>query len=120
MLKKPSLEQKTLIASLYLGVILLTAFPLPVVADVQTKNKRLEGEVEQVDDNNTSLGKPSSVSMDNSKPAGDYIKGAIQQENVEAGKDNSVTGNEDPDAADKDLMIEWDQWRNRFLQAVLS
>jgi hypothetical protein len=27
---------------------------------------------------------------------------------------------EDPDADDKELMIAWDRWRNRFLQAVLA
>ena len=33
---------------------------------------------------------------------------------------NTMPPQEDPDASDKELMIAWDRWRNRFLQAVLA
>lgn len=42
-----------------------------------------------------------------------YLKGSAQMGELDAAK-------EDPDADDKELMIAWDHWRNRFLQAVLA
>ncbi len=42
-----------------------------------------------------------------------YLEGRAQMGDLEPAK-------EDPDADDKELMIAWDRWRNRFLQAVLG
>ncbi len=46
-------------------------------------------------------------------PSGGLLKGGARIE------DGGLTG-EDPDAQDQELQVEWDRWRNRFLQAVLS
>jgi TonB C terminal len=120
MSKKPSLELKTLIAGFCLGVLLLIQF-LPVGADTGTKGEKLQGEIEQTDDNDVGImNKKSLGNMDYGKPSNSYIKGQVKQEDMESTKENPVNGDEHPDAADKDLMIEWDNWRNRFLQAVLS
>ncbi len=37
-----------------------------------------------------------------------------------ASLEGDVEGVSDPDAADQELMIEWDRWRNRFLHAIQS
>lgn len=43
----------------------------------------------------------------------DYLQGSAQMGEYDGAK-------EDPDAGDKELMIAWDRWRNRFLNAVLA
>jgi hypothetical protein len=118
MLKKPSPKNTTLIFSWCSYAILSSG--LLAAADVPTKSKQLQGEIEQGNDGDPTMSKPASATMDQSKSSGNYIKGQIQQENGEAGTESPLAGNEDPDATDKELMIEWDRWRNRFLQAVLG
>jgi TonB C terminal len=117
MLKKQRLMQITLITSLCFCVILLIGSSL-AHADIETKDSKLKGEVEQFDNDNAN--KQSSGNIEHGEPANSYLKGLIQQEETETTKETPGAGNDDPDAQDKDLMIEWDHWRNRFLQAVLS
>jgi hypothetical protein len=85
--------------------------PAPAFADLKTNAQKLQGEVEQSENNNANPGK---------KPANSYLKGLVQQEDLVTNKENPTAAAEDPDASDKELMVEWDRWRNRFLQAVLS
>ncbi len=35
-------------------------------------------------------------------------------------KDDDNLASEDPDGQDQELLVEWDRWRNRFLQAILA
>lgn len=119
MLKKQCLKQKVLIAGLCFCVILVIGSPL-VGADTETKGEKLKGEVEQSEINSESKGKQQLGDMGRAVPAKGPLKGLVQQENLEINKENPNAAQEDPDAQDKELMIEWDHWRNRFLQAVLS
>ena len=48
------------------------------------------------------------------------LQGAIEQQELAAEKESAESDKIDPDLSDKELMIQWDRWRNRFLQAVLS
>ncbi len=64
---------------------------------------------EAVDDDGTDL-KPLTATV---APSGGMLKGGARIEDAEL-------AGEDPDAQDQELQVEWDRWRNRFLQAVLS
>jgi len=119
MLKKQSIKQKSLIAGLCFCISLLTNWPL-ALADTETKVQKLKGKVEQSENNNENTGKQQLGAMGQGMPANGYLKGLVQEENLETNKESSAAAQADPDAQDKELMIEWDHWRNRFLQAVLS
>lgn len=56
---------------------------------------------------------PGKAEADIPRSKSNYLKGHAQSGDLEPAK-------EDPDADDKELMIAWDRWRNRFLQAVLG
>ncbi len=84
----------------------------------QTKNT-LKGKVEEVDASEgtgDAAHKEAILSPGRAQEGakeGGYLKGSAQIGELDSAK-------EDPDADDKELMIAWDRWRNRFLQAVLG
>jgi len=86
----------------------------------EKSNKQLKGEVEQVDDDGRIKNiqsddepnlTPGKAVIQDSKSG--YLQGHAQMGELDPAK-------EDPDAEDRELMIAWDRWRNRFLQAVLG
>ncbi len=101
MLKKQSIKQKILLTGLCFFITLPTILP-SAGADPEANGDKLKGEVEQA------------------MPVNGYLKGLVQQEDVQTNKEDPAAAQGDPDSQDKELMIEWDHWRNRFLQAVLS
>jgi hypothetical protein len=78
-------------------------------------NSQLMGKVEQTDDLDTNKDKDWSADkgIEGGQNKSGYLQGNAQLGELDAAK-------EDPDAGDKELMIAWDRWRNRFLKAVLS
>ncbi len=72
-------------------------------------DQTLQGVVKQTQTNTTDYSEPSAKSA----PPNNYIRGSVNLGDLSTMQD-------DPDAQDKELLIEWDRWRNRFLQAVLS
>ncbi len=83
--------------------------------NISSGNVKLTGKIEQADglsiDKGTDFGSDNGIEGIKSKPG--YLKGSAQMGELDA-------ASEDPDADDKELMIAWDRWRNRFLQAVLA
>lgn len=49
------------------------------------------------------------------RPDRDMLKGYASEEGLDG---HAGLASQDPDVEDRELMIEWDKWRNRFLRAV--
>ncbi len=83
--------------------------------NANSAKQKLEGKVEEAD----SLETDNAMDLSAGKGIGEgqnntgYLKGSAQIGDLDPAK-------EDPDADDKELMVAWDRWRNRFLQAVLA
>lgn len=86
---------------------------------MNSSDKKLMGMVEQTGSLDADKGKGlgSENGVGNGEAGGKnnsgYLKGSAVMGELDA-------AHEDPDADDKELMIAWDRWRNRFLQAVLA
>ncbi len=76
---------------------------------------KLMGKVEQLNSADSNKGKDlgSEIGTAGGRRQEGYLKGSAEMAELEPAK-------EDPDADDKELMIAWDRWRNRFLRSVLA
>lgn len=85
-----------------------------------TKPDKLQGEIDRSDgtDNDAKMSGEGNGQAEQKH----YLKGLVNEEGTTTpfAEESATNSGADPDAQDKELMVEWDQWRNRFLQAVLS
>jgi hypothetical protein len=95
--------------------------PVPVVRPRKTMQKaRVDGAALE--------GRAESTQLDGrAEDAGADLKAIEAKPDPQTGrlkatvsKDDANLASQDPDAADQELMIEWDRWRNRFLHAIQS
>lgn len=95
--------------------------PVPVVRPRKTMQKArvdsaaLEGRLEntQLDGRAEDAGADLNAIEGKPDPQTGRLKATVS-------KDDANLASQDPDAADQELMIEWDRWRNRFLHAIQS
>jgi len=84
--------------------------------------KRLQGGVEKVDEGGKKL-QGQADDEDDANLSGMAGKAdKVLKSNADAGNNGLTSGlaQEDPDADDKELQVQWDKWRNRFLWAIQS
>lgn len=107
-------------------------FAIPVVPKLVPKLKDENPTAGDSDKDNTMQGKVQDNTLKGQEDAGDGGGGGdlTPMTGMGAPNDGTLKGTaredadplvgEDPDSQDQELQVEWDRWRNRFLNAILA